>query len=104
MQNVQNYINGEWQTSDSTEYWDIPNPATGENIARVPFSSAADIDRAAEAALEAYPAWRRTPANDRAQYLYKYKTLLEDNANDIARIITSEAGKTFAESVGELRR
>lgn len=104
MQHVQNYINGEWQTSNSTEYWDIPNPATGENIARVPFSTAADIDTAAQAALEAYAAWRRTPANDRVQYLYKYKSLLEENANEIARIITSECGKTFSESVGELRR
>lgn len=104
MQHVQNFINGQWQTSDSTEYWDIPNPATGENIARVPFSTPAEIDAAAQAALAAYPAWRRTPPNDRAQYLYRYKTLLQDNAQEIGRIITTECGKTYAESVGELQR
>ncbi len=104
MQNVQNLINGKWVTATGTESWDIPDPATGEDIAHVPFSNAQDLDAAVQAALTAYQSWRRTPVNDRVQFLYKYKTLLEDNADEIARIITSEAGKTYGESIGELRR
>src|SRR5258708_6479051 len=101
---VPNYINGQWQDSNAANWQDVANPATGEVLARVPLSDGAEVTRVIEAAAAAYPAWRRTPPEDRIQPLFKLKTLLEDHQDDLARIITQENGKTFSEAKGELRR
>ena len=61
MKRVKNYINGEWVDSEAKEYGDVWCPATGEKIGEVPFSTAADVDRAVKAAKEAYWEWRCTP-------------------------------------------
>ena len=101
---VPNYINGRWQDSTATEWQDVFNPATGEALARVPLSDSAGVSRAIDAAAAAFPAWRRTPPEDRIQPLFKLKVLLEDHQDELARIITRENGKTFAEAKAELRR
>ena len=101
---LQNYINGEWVASSATEYMNVENPATAEVLAQVPMDTAADMNRAAEVAAAAFPAWRATPAGARIQYLFKLKQVLEDNFDDIARTITIECGKTFKESQGEMVR
>src|SRR6266478_2378043 len=99
-----NYINGRWQQATTTEWLDVSNPATGDLIAQVPISSAADVATAVDAAAAAYPEWRRTPPEDRIQPLFKLKQLLEDHIDDLGRIITQENGKTLSEAKGELRR
>ncbi|MDA1330561.1 MAG: CoA-acylating methylmalonate-semialdehyde dehydrogenase [Chloroflexi bacterium] len=101
---VRNYINGEWRNSIASEQLAFHNPATGERLGKAPLSPAAEVDQAAAAAFAAFPSWRRCPAEDRIQYLFKLKHLLEDHIEDLARTITIENGKTFAESKGELRR
>jgi malonate-semialdehyde dehydrogenase (acetylating)/methylmalonate-semialdehyde dehydrogenase len=101
---VPNYINGQWQDSTAIEWQDVSNPATGELLAKAPLSDAAEVARAIDAAAAAYPAWRRTPPEDRIQPLFKLKVLLEDHQDELARIITQENGKTFAEAKAELRR
>jgi malonate-semialdehyde dehydrogenase (acetylating) / methylmalonate-semialdehyde dehydrogenase len=101
---VPNYINGNWKESNSTHWQDVVNPATGEVIAKVPLSDAAEVNTSVEAAAAAYPEWRRTPAEDRIQPLFKLKQLLEEHVDDIARIITQENGKTLGEAKGEMRR
>ena len=101
---VPNFINGQWVHSHTSEWRDVINPATGEIIASVPMSDAADVDAAVEAAAAAFPDWRRTPPEDRIQPLFKLKVLLEDHIDDIARIITQENGKTFSEAKAEMRR
>jgi malonate-semialdehyde dehydrogenase (acetylating)/methylmalonate-semialdehyde dehydrogenase len=98
------YINGQWVESTATEWLDVPNPATGEVLARVPLSGAEEVNAAVEAAAAAFPAWRRTPPEDRIQPLFKLKYLLEENIDDISRIITRENGKTFTEAKAEMRR
>ncbi len=60
--------------------------------------------RAVQAAADAFPAWRRTPPGERVQYLFKLKNLLEEHIDEIARLITRENGKTFAEAKAEMRR
>ena len=80
------------------------NPATGETIATVPMADAAEVNAAIEAAAAAFPEWRRTPPEDRIQSLFKLKMLLEEHIDEIARMITMENGKTFAEARAELRR
>jgi malonate-semialdehyde dehydrogenase (acetylating)/methylmalonate-semialdehyde dehydrogenase len=57
-----------------------------------------------QAAAKAFPDWRMTPAGDRIQHLFKFKMLLEEHLDEIARTITNECGKIYAESVGEIRR
>src|SRR5258708_4676964 len=101
---VPNYINGQWLDSAASESQDVINPASGEVLARVPLSDNAEVTRAIDAATAAYPAWRRTPPEDRIQPLFKLKVLLEDHQDELARIITQENGKTFSEAKAELRR
>jgi malonate-semialdehyde dehydrogenase (acetylating) / methylmalonate-semialdehyde dehydrogenase len=98
------YFNGQWQRSQSGDYQDVLNPATGDVLGRVPLADREDVNRAVHSAGQAYPDWRRTPPEDRIQYLFKMKQLLEDHFEEIARTITTENGKTLAESRGELRR
>ncbi len=101
---ILNYINGEWVEPKPKETLDVINPATGELIARTPLCAAADVEMAVQAAKEAYPAWRRTPAQDRVQYLFKLKFLMEGALDEISRTITDECGKTYDESKAEMRR
>ncbi len=99
-----NYVQGEWRPSSTGETLEVLNPATGEVLTLVPLSPAAEVDQAVRAAAEAYDSWRRVPAPDRIQYLFKLKALLEEHFDDLSRTITLENGKTFAESQGEMRR
>ncbi len=98
------YINGAWIGSAANEWQDVVNPATGELLGQVPLSNAAEVDIAVEAAAAAYPEWRRTPAEDRIQPLFKLKQLLEEHLDELACVITQENGKTLGEAKGELRR
>jgi malonate-semialdehyde dehydrogenase (acetylating)/methylmalonate-semialdehyde dehydrogenase len=101
---VPNFVNGRWIESHSNEWRDVINPASGEVIASVPMSDEAEVLAAIQAAQAAFPAWRRTPAEDRIQPLFKLKTLLEEHIDDLARTITRENGKTFTEAKAEFRR
>src|SRR5487761_249443 len=98
------YINGGWNRSKATEHFSVVSPATGDALARVPASGREDVDAAVQSAAAAFPEWRRTPPEDRIQYLFHLKNLLEEHFEELARIITTENGKTLAESRGELRR
>jgi malonate-semialdehyde dehydrogenase (acetylating)/methylmalonate-semialdehyde dehydrogenase len=99
-----NFIDGRWTDSPSTDLRDIVNPATGEVLAQAPLADANEVNQAIESAAAAFPEWRRTPPEDRIQPLFKLKMLLEEHIEDIARIITQENGKTFAEAKAEMRR
>ncbi|MFZ1753258.1 MAG: CoA-acylating methylmalonate-semialdehyde dehydrogenase [Caldilineaceae bacterium] len=99
-----NYINGQWKRSSASESRPVHNPASNAVIATVALSPAAEVDEAVRLAQAAFPAWRATPVVDRVQPLFRLKMLLEENLDAIARIITEECGKTYAESVGEMRR
>jgi malonate-semialdehyde dehydrogenase (acetylating)/methylmalonate-semialdehyde dehydrogenase len=101
---ILNYVNGRWTESRAAEWLDVNNPATGEAIAKVPLSDSSEVAAAVEAAAAAFPEWRRTPPEDRIQPLFKLKQLLEDQVDELARILTQENGKTVAEAKGELRR
>jgi malonate-semialdehyde dehydrogenase (acetylating)/methylmalonate-semialdehyde dehydrogenase len=101
---IDNYIDGKWISSTSTDSLNIINPATQDILATVPLSTNKEMDNAVEAASTALIDWRDTPATERVQYLFKLKTLFEENLNELARTITLECGKTLAESKGELQR
>ncbi len=101
---LRNYIGGRWVDSKATETGDVFNPALGEKIAEVPYTTPEETRAAVQAAHEAYPAWRRTPPLERARVLFKLKNLLEENFEEIARTVTIENGKNLHESRGSVRR
>jgi len=101
---IENYIDGGWHRSAATVHADVVNPATVEVLARVPLSPTAEVNLAVEAAARAFPGWRRTPATERVQYLFKLRALLVENLDDLARTITLECGKTLDEARAEMRR
>jgi malonate-semialdehyde dehydrogenase (acetylating)/methylmalonate-semialdehyde dehydrogenase len=101
---ILNYINGEWVKPNAKEYFEVINPATGHVIAKTPLSAKDAVADAAKAASDAFPAWRRTPVQERVQYLFKLRDLLKANHDEIARTITNECGKTFEEAKAEMVR
>jgi malonate-semialdehyde dehydrogenase (acetylating) / methylmalonate-semialdehyde dehydrogenase len=101
---VPDYVAGEWRTANLPDLAAVINPATGDTIAQTPMGGAAEVNAAVEAAAAAYPDWRRTPPQDRIQYLFKLKRLLEENYDEVARCISTENGKTFAEARAEMQR
>ena len=103
-QQLANYINGQWQVPPGVETLDVPNPATAELLACVPLSPANTVDQAVQAAHQAYLEWRRVPATQRIQYLFKLKMLMEEHFEELATAITLENGKTLADARGEMRR
>ncbi len=80
------------------------NPATGEAIGATPMDAVGAADKAVAAAARAFPEWSATPVGDRVQHLFKYKTLLEQHAGELAQIIVEEHGKTLGEAMGSVRR
>ncbi len=103
LQALQNYA-GCWRASEVEDCTDVINPASGEKLARVPLGTKKDVEAAVQAASSAFPEWRRTPPEERIQYLFKLKQLLESHLDELAQICTQENGKTLAESRAELRR
>ncbi len=101
---LKNYVNGAWHTADASGALDVVNPATMEVMSQVPCSTAAEVNRAAEAASKSLVEWQRTPVSDRIQFLFKLKDLLEAHFDELARTVTQECGKTLAESKAEMRR
>jgi malonate-semialdehyde dehydrogenase (acetylating)/methylmalonate-semialdehyde dehydrogenase len=104
MKTLTNYYNAAWQSADTQEYKEVRNPATDELLARVPLTTAAEVDQIARSAQSAFDGWRRTPMTARIQYLFKLKALLEEHLEELAQLITLENGKVLDEARGELRR
>jgi malonate-semialdehyde dehydrogenase (acetylating)/methylmalonate-semialdehyde dehydrogenase len=101
---ILNYINGEWVKPETVECFQVINPASGQVIAKTPLCGRDVVEAAAKAASDAFPAWRRTPVQDRVQYLFKLRDLLRASGDEIARLITNECGKTFEEAKAEMVR
>jgi malonate-semialdehyde dehydrogenase (acetylating)/methylmalonate-semialdehyde dehydrogenase len=103
-ENLANYVNGKWDVPGGAQTQEVNNPATGEVVACVPLSPAAEVDRAVQAAHQAYLEWRRIPAAQRIQHLFKLKMLMEEHFEELSRTITIENGKTLDDARGEMRR
>jgi malonate-semialdehyde dehydrogenase (acetylating)/methylmalonate-semialdehyde dehydrogenase len=97
-------VNGEWVDSSASEFGDIANPSTGELIARVPMGGQSDVDKAAQAAHEAFLDWAEVPIVERARVMFRFKNLLEARYEDIAKLVTREHGKTLPESRASVQR
>ncbi|SEW30933.1 CoA-acylating methylmalonate-semialdehyde dehydrogenase [Natrinema salifodinae] len=101
---VDNYVGGQWTTPAAETTQSVVDPATGDDLATVEFSSAETVDQAVRTANDAFEDWRQTPVVERVQYLFDLKTELEDRIDEIATALSREHGKTVAEARGEIRR
>ncbi|AFC29122.1 methylmalonate semialdehyde dehydrogenase [Paenibacillus mucilaginosus 3016] len=101
---MQNYIGGQWVDAASERTDIVTNPATGEAIASVPLSSKEDVDRAVTKARAAFKEWSKVPVPRRARILFKYQQLLVEHWDELARLVTLENGKNYAEAYGEVQR
>ncbi|MBF0714074.1 CoA-acylating methylmalonate-semialdehyde dehydrogenase [Gemella sp. GH3] len=101
---LRNYINGEWVESTSGEFLDVTNPATEEVIAKVPLSSKEELDYAAQVAQETFKTWSKVSILRRTKMLFKLQNILEENKEELARLITLEHGKNLKEAIGEVGR
>jgi malonate-semialdehyde dehydrogenase (acetylating) / methylmalonate-semialdehyde dehydrogenase len=102
---LDNYVGGAWTPAAAgAEALDVTNPATGEVLARVPLSSAADLDAAVQAARAALPAWRAVSVIARARHLFDLREGLLARKEELARSVTAEMGKTLVDARAEVAR
>src|SRR5436189_1129627 len=101
---IRNYIDGDLVDPLTNRWLNVESPLTGEVIAEVAVSSREDLDKAVSAAKEASKSWSKTPIKDRVQVFYRYKTLLEQNINELAALIQEENGKTLDEARTEIEK
>src|SRR2546425_1528648 len=104
MKPLRNYVGGEWLSPAANAYLDITNPATGEQLGKVPFSGTREVEQAVAAAQTAFLKWREVPPVVRARYLFKLKFLMEEQFEDLAATVTRENGKTLDEARGSVGR
>src|ERR671915_1108705 len=101
---MKNWIGGEWVAAQTGEFLDVPNPATEEVLAKVPLSTAADVDAAARAARRAFEEWSEVPVPERANYMFRFREAVLDNREELIRLCTTENGKIYTDAAGEVRR
>ena len=97
-------VSGKWADAQTDRFADVFNPSTGETIAHVPMCTASDVDRAVQAAQQAFGAWSHMPVVERARIMFRFRDLLEKHSDEIALTVSREHGKTLAESRGSLLR
>lgn len=100
---VGHFINGK-DIDDQSRTAPITNPATGAVTRQVALASKTTVEAAIAAAAAAFPAWRNTPPAKRARIMFRFKQLLDENADEIAATITEEHGKVFDDALGEFGR
>ena len=93
------YIDGQWVGEPALS---VTNPATGAEVAKVPFATAKQTQEAIAAAERAFPTWSRMLAKDRAKILRKWFDLMVEHADELALLMTQEQGKPLAEAKGEV--
>ncbi len=100
---VGHFINGQ-DVADDNRPLPVTNPATGQVTRHVAMAAQNTVEEAIAAAEAAFPAWRNTPPVKRAKVMFRFKQLLEENADQIVELITREHGKVFDDAMGEFGR
>jgi malonate-semialdehyde dehydrogenase (acetylating)/methylmalonate-semialdehyde dehydrogenase len=104
MEPIGHYIGGSRVAGESGAVADLYDPASGKVSAQISLGGTRDVDRAVAAATRAWPAWAATPPPRRAAVLFKFKHLIEQHADELARLITREHGKVLSDARGSLQR
>lgn len=98
------FINGKFVESKSKQFLDVHNPATQEVVTRVPLATQDEMKAATQAASNAFKTWRETPVSSRQRVMFKFQQLIVDHTEELAASITTENGKTLADSRGDIFR
>src|ERR687883_809803 len=101
---ITHWIGGRAVPGDSGRSGPVYNPATGRQTGAVDFASAEEVDRAVQAARQAFPAWRALSLSRRTELFFRIRALVHERRDEIARILTSEHGKVFSDAKGEVSR
>ncbi|GAA0788324.1 CoA-acylating methylmalonate-semialdehyde dehydrogenase [Marinobacterium sediminicola] len=98
------FINGEAVRSVSNDWRDVVNPATQEVVARVPFATEEEVNRAVASAKEAFKSWRKVSLAQRMRIMLRFQALVREHTAELAALITEEHGKTLPDAEGEVGR
>jgi len=101
---LRNYVAGAWREPEAGGWLEDRDPATGQALARVPLSTAAEVDRAVRAVRDAQPAWAAVPPQRRARAVMALRDRLVSHRDELARLVTDDMGKTLTEARGEVGR
>ncbi|MCG8907286.1 MULTISPECIES: CoA-acylating methylmalonate-semialdehyde dehydrogenase [unclassified Pseudomonas] len=101
---VKLFLDGKPVESTTSEWREVINPATQEVLARVPFATPEEVDRAVASAKAAFKTWKKTPIGARARIFLKYQQLIRENMKELAAILTAEQGKTLPDAEGDVFR
>jgi malonate-semialdehyde dehydrogenase (acetylating)/methylmalonate-semialdehyde dehydrogenase len=104
LQELTHFIGGRHVSGTSGRFGDVFNPATGEVQARVPFANRAEVERAVAAARQSFPEWSRVNPQRRARVMIAFKTLVEENMDELAQLLSREHGKVIADARGDIQR
>src|SRR5690554_3815697 len=104
MNQIHHYLDGHVFQGESGRFAPVYNPATGEQSAQVALASADETREAVRVAHEAFATWSRVSPLKRARILFRFKALVEEHADELARLIASEHGKVFSDAKGEVTR
>lgn len=100
---VKNYINGVFERNGQASI-PVISPLDGSVLSSVPMSSASDLDKAVQAAKKAFPEWSSKTLKERVQVFFRYRTLLEQNMEELTRLVHIENGKTLDEARAEIEK
>ena len=104
MKIVEHWIGGASAPGSSTRTAEVYNPATGQVQARVLLAGTADVDQAVQTAKKAYAAWQDVSLTRRARTMFAFRNLVEQHADDLARLVSAEHGKVISDAKGEVIR
>ena len=101
---IDHFVGGTRVAGSGNRFGDVFDPATGSVRAQVPLASDSEVDSAVAAARAAFPDWAATAPPARARILFRFQMLLRDHLDEIARIVSSEHGKTLDDARGSVTR
>jgi len=104
VEELKNYAGGQWVAPEHHGLLDVRQPSTGDLIARVPLSTAAEVQRAIARAKAAFADWSATPVARRCEFLWQLANRLRDHAEELARLVTRENGKSLPDARAEVKR
>ncbi len=104
MERIGHWVDGKQMSGESGRTGPVFNPATGEQTHEVDFASVEEVDRAIDAAREAFPGWRATSLSKRAEIMFRIRDLVDEHRKEIAQLITLQHGKVLSDAMGEVAR
>ena len=104
MERIGHWVGGKQMSGESGRTGPVFNPATGEQTHEVDFASVEEVDRAVDAAREAFPGWRATSLSKRAEIMFRIRDLVDEHRREIATLITLQHGKVLSDAMGEVAR